>query len=105
MAHLGTRIRYYREELGYTQEKFAELVGLSPNYLSALERGVKLPKLQTFIRIANQLQISSDLLLQDTLHNGVQTKSSILYNQIKDLNRTEQDKIFHVIEIMIKDSK
>lgn len=105
MQHIGTQIRHYREKAGYTQESFAELVGLSPNYLSSLERGVKVPKLETFIRIANRLQVSADSLLQDVLETGTVTEASVLYNQIKHLNRNEQNRIFHVIEVMIKDAE
>lgn len=102
---IGARIQYYREKSGYTQESFAELANLSPNYLSSIERGVKTPKLETFIRIANLLHVSSDALLQDVLETGAMTQSSMLYEQIKELNCKDQNKIFHVIDVMIKDAK
>ena len=44
------------------QEELAEYVNLSPNYMSAIERGAKIPRLETFIRIANALNVPSDLL-------------------------------------------
>ena len=48
---LGQRIREQRKEKGWTIEQFAERVDLSANYVGDLERGVKIPKLETFIRI------------------------------------------------------
>ena len=46
---LGQRIREQRREKGWTIEQFAERVDLSANYVGDLERGVKIPKLETFI--------------------------------------------------------
>ena len=36
---LGRRVRHLRAGKGLTQEKFAELCGISPRYISELERG------------------------------------------------------------------
>lgn len=52
---LGQRIREQRKEKGWTIEQFAERVDLSTNYVGDLERGVKIPKLETFIRIVEVL--------------------------------------------------
>ena len=50
-ALIGKRIRTIREEKGWKQEVFAEKVGLSPTYIGMIERGEKIPKLETFVRI------------------------------------------------------
>ena len=55
---LGQRIREQRKEKGWTIEQFAERVELSANYVGDLERGVKIPKLETFIRIVEVLGVS-----------------------------------------------
>ena len=52
---IGTRIKEAREAKGFTQEQLAEIVGLSSTHMSVIERGVKAPKLETFIKIANAL--------------------------------------------------
>lgn len=46
---IGVRIKEAREAKGFTQEQLAEIVGLSPTHMSVIERGVKAPKLETFI--------------------------------------------------------
>ena len=58
-ALIGKRIRTIREEKGWKQEVFAEKVGLSPTYIGMIERGEKIPKLETFVRIANVLNVSA----------------------------------------------
>ncbi|NLK64006.1 MAG: XRE family transcriptional regulator, partial [Tissierellia bacterium] len=65
----------------------------------------KIPRLETFIRIANALNVPSDLLLIDVLKAGNVIKSSELSEKISKLPSDEQQRIFHVIEVMIKDAE
>ena len=62
-ARFGARIRARREARGLTQAALAEAVGVSSNYLSVLERGHKLPTLDTLVRLAKALQVSPGDLL------------------------------------------
>ena len=41
---IGHRIRNERIALGMTQHEFAKLLGISPSYLGALERGTRLSR-------------------------------------------------------------
>ena len=47
-----------------TQEEFAEKIGISFNYVGMIERGLRIPKLETFIKIANVLVYISRYLLR-----------------------------------------
>ena len=64
---LGARIVYYRKINGLTQEKLAEEVGISPQYLSRIENGnyPKSVSLSTLMRIAEKLNVSISKLLED----------------------------------------
>ena len=64
---LGERIQIAREERCMTQRELAEAVGCTPQHISAIERGVKTPTLETFVAIANALRVPADVLLQDVL--------------------------------------
>lgn len=64
---IGKRIKQARETAGITQEQLSSLLGCTPQHVSALERGVKQPSLETLVSIANLLNASSDFLLQDIL--------------------------------------
>jgi transcriptional regulator with XRE-family HTH domain len=101
MSSIGKRIRKYREEKGWRQEDFAEKIGLSVTYTGMIERGEKIPKLETFITIANVLGVSSDLLLADVLSVGYDIKSSELTEEISSLPPFERDRIYNVVEAMI----
>ena len=64
---IGARIKAARERVHLTQEQLAEIIDISPTHMSVIERGVKTPKLDTFVRIANALGVSTDALLEDVV--------------------------------------
>ena len=50
-----------------TQRDLAEVIGCTPQHISAIERGAKTPTLETFVNIASTLRVPADVLLQDVL--------------------------------------
>ena len=70
---IGRQIKLAREAARITQEQLAETVECTVQHISAIERGVKTPSLETFIMIANGIGVSADLLLQDVLINHTDT--------------------------------
>jgi len=61
---LKHNIKKYHEELGLTQEQLSELAGISPDYLSEIERGKKLPSMKRFFKIAKALNLLPYQLLK-----------------------------------------
>ncbi|MFH0902292.1 MAG: helix-turn-helix transcriptional regulator [Pseudomonadota bacterium] len=55
---LGSRLQKMRNERGLTQEQVAESAGLVPNYVSEIERGAKLPTLDTLASVADALGVT-----------------------------------------------
>ena len=100
---IGSRIKNAREAKGFTQEQLAEMIGLSPTHISVIERGVKAPKLETFIKIANALDVTSDSLLLDVLNNSLQITSTELSELIKNLPPKHQRKILNAVRILVED--
>jgi transcriptional regulator with XRE-family HTH domain len=64
-ARLGARLRAQREALGWTQARLAEKTGVTSNYIGVLERGLKLPTLDTLVLLAKALDMSPAALLGD----------------------------------------
>ena len=60
---IGNRIRIYRESAGLTQERFAEMIGMMPKSISAIERGLVGVSVETLTTICKTLHISSDALI------------------------------------------
>lgn len=102
---IGKNIRSYRIKRKLRQEDLAEMTDLSVTYIGMVERGEKIPALETFIKILNALEVSADIILADVLKVGYEIKSSLLTEQINALSSTERDKVFDVIETLIKHSK
>ncbi len=104
-ASIGKRIRKFREHKGWRQEDFAEKIGLSVTYTGMIERGEKVPKLETFITIANVLEVSADQLLADVLTTGYDIKSSTMTDEISKLDPASRERIFKVVSTMIEFDK
>lgn len=60
---IGPRIKGIREEAGYTQEKLAELMDVSVQYLAKLEAGHVGISLPNFMSLCRVLGVSADYLL------------------------------------------
>lgn len=63
---IGQRIATRRKELNLTQEKVAELMNVSVQMVSNLERGNKAIKIENLIKLRNILDISCDYILLGT---------------------------------------
>ncbi len=62
----GTNLRKYRNELGVSQEKFAEMCGLHRTYISDIERFQRSIALSNVQKIADALGIETyKLFLED----------------------------------------
>ena len=62
---LGKQIQHYRQKRGISQFRFAELIHTSPAFVSRMERGLKGPRLETLILIADTLDVPVGTLLND----------------------------------------
>lgn len=102
---IGKNIRKYRLMKKYRQEDLAERAGLTTNYIGMVERGEKIPSLETFIKILNALEVSSDMILADVLDTGYTVKNSILNEKLAKLAPEDRSKIYEVIDTLLKHSK
>lgn len=62
---LGSVIRTHRVSLGWSQEKFAEKTNLHPNQIGFLERGERVPNIQTVLVVAKALKLKTSELLAE----------------------------------------
>ena len=97
---IGLRIRKAREAKGLTQEQLADMTNLSVPHMSVIERGAKLPRMDTFIEIANALNVTADSLLLDVLNTSSQIMASELSVTIEKMPVKEQKKILSIIQIL-----
>lgn len=100
LCAIGSRIKAARERAGMTQEDLAAELEMSPTHISVLERGLKAPKLETLVKIANTLHVSTDMLLQDVATYASDGIASELSIAIAKLPRKEQEKILNAIRAL-----
>lgn len=80
-AAMGQRMRVRRKILKISQEQLAKTVRISPSYYGNIERGLRIPSIDTLVAIANALEVGVDFFLMDSL-DAVVYKHSIEENRI-----------------------
>ena len=97
---LGRRVRQAREAAGLTQERFAELIGVSPQNVSCVERGLAGVSLTVLRRMCEILHVSSDaLLLGGSGGNDVESLTRRLEQLSPEQFRVVQEVINGVLEL------
>jgi len=61
---LGKKIKMLREDAGLTQEKLAEISGISLDYMGKIEVNINKPGLKTILKLAKALKIEPYVLLK-----------------------------------------
>ena len=99
---IGENIRKYRKTKKMTQEMLAERAGLSVNYIGSIERGEKLPSLETFIVILNQLGVTADCILQDVVQANYELKMSLLNEKLSVLSPDQRVTVEDVVDVLVR---
>ncbi len=102
---IGKRIKERREELGMTQDQFAEKLGVATNYISTIERGASFPRCEKLIMLLNGLETSADAIFCDVLDHTAEYRASMLSEKIAALPVSEQKRILDMVELMIKQAE
>lgn len=66
---MGRIVREERKKKGITQERLAEMAGISTAFVGHIERGTRFLSVQTLCRLCDVLNLSSDFLLGIKEHN------------------------------------
>ncbi len=85
---LGMRIKEFRENRKFTQDKLAEMVGIDPKHLSRIENGRNYPSFETLEKILDSLNVSyedifkySHFINKDDMIEQINAKLSRLNNE------------------------
>ncbi len=101
---LGKRIKAARERACMTQEELAAAVDYSVDHMSVVERGVKAPKLEKLVAIANALNVGTDELLQDSLNTATMLHATEISERLKTLSPEGQRKVMNVLDALMQNS-
>ena len=73
----GTNLRYYRNKLGVSQEKFGEMCNLHRTYISDIERFNRSISLENIQKIADALGIETYKLFIEELPENIQQSEEV----------------------------
>lgn len=96
---VGQRIRSYRLQLGFSQEKVAELSGCHPTYIGQVERGEKNATLESIEKIAAAIEVPLSKLF-DKIGSTPDDSTDIpakCYELLLTKNKSEQEQIYRII--------
>lgn len=108
LQKIGYQLRFYRRQLGLTQNQMAEELGISSRNLQRIEMSEIEPKLETLYLIANYLKISVSSLLRPTTEMSL---NIACFSTIKELHHFKEqiekanptDDILLAKKLLIKD--
>ena len=67
LQSIGKKIKDKRQQKNISQEKLAELVDVTPSYISNIESGNRVASLPTMLEIVKVLDLSLDYLLLENV--------------------------------------
>lgn len=97
----GKKLRAYRAKNGWSIKECSEKIGITTRYLADIERGDKIPKLETFILIINTLSASADDVLQDSLVIGYEAKSNDILKRLDVLDAVRRKQALEIFDSVI----
>lgn len=92
---VGERVRIIREDLGYTREKFAEILDVSASTLANVELGRTQIPYVMLLNLYDIFGISSDDILHGTKKSDTMQKK--INRIVSNLNTTKSKYIYKVI--------
>ncbi len=95
---LGQRIRAIRIKKGISQMELAERIERSAAYMSYVETAYKFCSLDTLVRVANALNVSTDDLLVDSLSNTVKVSNHEFADILADCSDYEMRVLLDIVK-------
>jgi transcriptional regulator with XRE-family HTH domain len=101
---LGEKITKLKKLKNLSQVALAEATGISRDAISKYERGDSVPSVDYAKRIADALGVSLDYLVSDSDKEDVLDNDAVKrIKEIQELPFSEKDKIYSVIDALIRD--
>ncbi len=97
---IGSKIRYYRELKGLSQEELAFRADATERHLRNVEYGLKGLSVSLLISLANSLDITADDLLTDFLTATKNSENAEFLTILNDTNTTERAVLMDMLKHM-----
>ena len=98
----GSRLREARTQKGYTLQSLAQKAGTGAVYLGEIERGLKMPSLNIFIKLVEALDISADYILRDELTSGKEFIYDEITQKLKNLTPKQRKTAADILDAYLQ---
>ena len=99
---LGLNIKNFRRIKGYTQESFAEAIGIAPRTLCLIEKGKNFLTADTLEKIVSVLKITPDELFTLNSEKSITERKNEIIEIINELEDSELvEKLYNVVKSLL----
>ena len=98
---IGKGLQRQRKKKKLTQEELSEKLGITPHYLSAVERGVNQVSYEILVHAITVLECSADDIFGEVIDHGLTVKACALDERLNALVPAEKARILAVLETLI----
>lgn len=96
---IGKRIANRRIHMDIRQNVLADMIGISNNYLSSIERGKQKVGLEILINICNALRVTPDYLLMGNMYSNDVSKN--ISDGLRLCSKEDKALLLDIIEHMV----
>lgn len=100
LYNIGSNIRAARKRADMTQEELSEKIGVTPQYLSDLERGLVGTSVSTLSKVCSKLNVSADFILFG--NNNAGEPNLTLIEKIQRLPKDQAELIERSVDLMLE---
>ena len=97
---IGNQINHLRKLSGMTQEQLAELCDLSTAHIGHVERGTRALSIETLVKLALVLEVSTDYLLLDVVTDKDMTFEKITV-AVGEYPQEHVDRFYNIVKILV----
>jgi len=99
---LGLKIKGFRKQNKYTQEKLSELLSMDISALSKIENGKCFPSVETICKMIEMLKIEPNEMFDflSFANKKTQIKEEIVLEKVRQLSSKDKQKVLKIIEII-----
>ncbi|EKO87920.1 MULTISPECIES: helix-turn-helix domain-containing protein [Leptospira] len=107
MSSFGKKVKKLRKEKGWSQDEFAEKIGVHGRHIGKYENGSTMPHSETVIKMAKVFDVSTDYLLleEESLNPASKIKDKVLLKEfeiVDQMNDKDREVIKSLIDAFIK---
>ncbi len=95
---IGVRLKRLRQGKKFSQEALAEKVGISPKYVSSIERGKENPTLEVMIKLAHALGVEMEEIFAISHEESSPKKLRESVNRL--LKEAEEEELRMVLRLL-----